>query len=139
MADEHPTEKELTSRVVDELADAHDRNGIIQTVCEQTGLDWVHAEQWVQQVESEQAHTIAGKQNPLIILLSAAIVAAGVGLLFISVQGMQGNFHGDFLEFWGVILVLATNYPVTAGILGLSMIAGGIIGLYRHLLHYFST
>ncbi len=128
-------DEELMGRIVDELARHRSRNDIIQMLCEQEGLNWPDAEQLVKQVEAEQAHTIAGKQSPLIILLSTAIVAAGIGILYFTFPGIPVNYHGDLL---GTLLILA-DYPFMFGILGLSMIAGGLIGMYSHLLHYFAT
>ncbi len=128
--------EEVTRLIVDELAHQRSRNDIIQMVCEQEGLNWPQAEQLVKQVESEQAHTIAGKQSPLIILLSTAIVAAGIGILYYTFPDIPRNYHGSLLS---LIIILVAGYPYMFGLLGLAMVAGGLTGMYRHLLRYFAT
>ena len=58
-------DEDLTRRIVAELARQHNRNNIIQMVCEQAGLNWPQAEQLVKQVEAEQAHAIAAIDDEL--------------------------------------------------------------------------
>ncbi len=129
--------EELTRRVVDEIADAHDRNDIIQMVCEQAGVQWPEAEAFVRKVEAEQAHAITARQSPIMLALSAAIMLAGLGLVYYCLHTVLAALHGDLLM---QILNLADSlYPVSMGFVGLCMIAGGAIGLYRHWLRYFET
>jgi hypothetical protein len=127
----------LTRRVIEELARARERNDIIQMVCEQAGLQWPEAEAFVTKVENEQAHAIAGKQIPLMIALSAAIVAGGMGLVYYCIQAILQALHGTLLV--QLLNLAGSAYPMGAGLLGLGMIAGGTVGLYRHWLRYFET
>ncbi len=137
MPDQQPIRQELISRIVNDLADGHDRNDIIQMVCEQAGLQWPEAEGLVRKVESEQAHAITGRQSPIIVALAAVIIAGGMGLVTYSLHSVLAALHGSLLM---QILNLADSiYPIGAGLVGLCMIAGGIIGLYQHWLRYFAT
>lgn len=117
---------ELVCRMADDLSRDRDRNGISMMVRDETGKNWQGAEQLVQRGEAQHAHAIGGKQSPLILLLSADLVVAGIGLLNVCFKRIEGSLHEDLL---GVIVVPASSYPFTFGILG----------LYRHLVHYFAT
>ncbi len=129
--------EQLTRQIVDDLARQRDRSDIILMVCQESGLNWTQAEQLVQQVEAQQAHAIAGKQVPLLIFLGTVTVVAGLLLLLYSIRILVEISHGDLLE---VMLSLGSSYyPLAAGWIGLTMVAGGVIGLYRAYLRYFET
>lgn len=129
--------EELKDMIVKELIRHRSRNDILQAVCEQGGLKWPEAEGLVQQVQTERAHAIARGQIPLMALLSAATVAAGVFILNDAVQFIWDIFHGGMLA---QIMLLGTGYyPLSLGITGLAMIAGGMIGMWKTLSRYFET
>ncbi len=129
--------EELIQHIVDDLGGQRSRNDIVQMVCEEGGLEWHVAEQLVQQVETEHAHMVARKQVPVMVFLSAGTM--GVGLLLVSycIQVLAEALHGSPLR---QILALADSYiPLVMGVVGLGMISGGIIGMWRTLLRYFET
>ncbi len=129
--------EDLDRRIADGLANYRDRNEIIQMVCEQAGVNWARAEQLVKQVELERAHTIARKQSPLLILLSTVTMLAGIGVVYYSVSTLLQIFHGDLLM---IVLGLGIAYtPLTLGVFGLAMFAGGLIGLNTTYRRYFET
>ncbi len=130
-------DEELEQLIVHGLWWYRSRGAIIEDVCERGKLQWPEAEQLVKQVETEQAHRIARGQIPLIAFLSTATVAAGMGLLLYSIQALTEIFRGDLLT---QILSVGTGYyPLVVGGIGGSMIAGGMVGLYKALLRFFET
>lgn len=131
------TGEELRGMIVDELVRQRSRDDIIQAVCERGGLKWPQAEQLVQQVELEQAHAVARGQSPFLIFLSVVTAAGGLLLLNYSIQIVEESFHGSMLQ---QLLSLGTaDYPIAIGFIGLSMIGGGVIGMWKTLLRYFET
>ncbi len=137
MPDKPPIRQELEIKIVNDLADGHDRNDIIQMVCEQASIQWPEAEALVRNVETEKAHAITGRQSLVIVALAAAIIASGMGLVYYGAYSVLAALHGSLLM---QLLNLADSiYPIAAGVVGLCMIAGGIIGLYQHWLRYFAT
>ncbi len=130
-------DEELTRRVVADLSRQRNRDDIIQMVCEQAGMEWPQAEQLVKQVEIEQAHTIARKQAPLLIVLSTVTVAAGLALVFYSFSVLREILRGDILT---IVLGLAAAYsPLMLGGMGLAMITGELVGLNNTYRRYFET
>ena len=130
-------DEELTRRIVAELARQHDRNDIIQMVCERAGMEWPQAAQLVKQVEAEQAHTIARKQSPLLIFLSIGSILIGAALLYLAFDYVMGFLQGHALE--ELLNFRSGLYRLAGAVTGLGMVVGGLIGLYNTLLRYFET
>ncbi len=129
--------EELTQRVVKDLARHRSRNEIVRMVCEQTGVNWPEAEQMVKQVESEQAHTIARKQGPLMIFLSIGSLIVGAAMLAYSAEFFIAFFQGQPLD---MILSLRSGYLRIIGALtGTGMVVGGLIGVYNTFERFFET
>ncbi len=129
--------EDLKDMIVEGLVRQHSRNDIVQAVCERSGLKWAEAEQLVKQVEAERAHAIARGQAPLIIFLSTGTVAFGLVLLNYCFEVLRVALHGSLLQ---QLLNLADSiYPIGMGWIGLAMIAGGMIGMWKALLRYFET
>ena len=129
--------EDLTQRIVNDLSRHRSRNEIVRMVCEEGGLDWPQAEQFVQRVETEQAHTIARKQSPLLIFLSIGSVLMGIVLLYLGADYLMGFFRGHALE---EILNFRTGlYRLAGALTGIGMIVGGFIGLYNTFSRYFET
>lgn len=127
----------LTQRVVNDLAKHRSRNEIIRMLCEDGGMNWREAEGFVAKVESEQAHTIARKQGPLMIFLSIGSLLIGAVLLAYGAEFFMALLQGDALS---VVLSARSAYLRLAGSLtGLGMIIGGLIGLYDAFKRYFET
>lgn len=129
--------EELTRQIVAELARHHNRNDIIQMVCEKAGLDWPQAEQWVKQVETDQAHTIARKQGPLLIFLSVGTLLIGAAMLAYSAEFFLAFFQGQPLDM--LLSLRSGYYRLTGALTGAGMIVGGLIGIYRTFLRYVET
>ena len=129
--------EELTRQIVNDLSRQRSRNEIIRMICEQAGMDWPQAEKFVQQVEIEQAHSIARKQSPLLIALSIGSVLIGAALLYLGVDYVLGYFRGQALD--ELLNLRSGLYRIAGGITGLGMIVGGLIGLYNTFLRYFET
>jgi hypothetical protein len=129
--------EDLKAMIVRDLVKQRDRNDIIEAVCEQGGLDWQQSEELVQQVETEQAHAIARGQTPLMIFLSVGTVAIGMLFLAYSIQILKLIFRANPLA--GILLLASNNVPLAVGVIGLAMIAGGMIGMWKMLSRYFET
>jgi hypothetical protein len=130
--------EDLKAFIVDDLAEQQPRSDTILAVCERSGMDWPHAEALVNEVESERAHAIAARQAPFLIFLSACIAAGGVLFVAYTIQLMAPLLHGDALHVF-LVLVAAIDGPLVFGLIGLCMLAGGVIGVYRTALRYFET
>ena len=84
--------EELTNLIIKKLGKHHDRNEIIQTVCERSTLSWTEAGNLIEQVEAEHESMIAGRQRPFLILVSVGTLILGIGLLFYNSQFFIGFF-----------------------------------------------
>ncbi len=129
--------EELKDLIVEGFVRHRSRNDIIQAACERGGLEWEDSERLVQQVEIERAHAIARGQSPLLLLLSAATVAAGVLIANYSLEFVRDIFEGDLVT--KLVLLGSSFYPLGLTLTGLAMIAGGLIGMWKTLLRYFET
>ncbi len=130
-------DEQLTQLVVNDLARHRSRNEIIRLVCEQSSMNWPEAEQFVQKVEGEQAHTIARKQSPLMIFLSIGSFLIGAALSAYGAEFFIAFFNGSPLS---ALLSLRSAYLRLVGSLtGLGMVIGGLIGLYNTFARYFET
>ncbi len=131
-------DEDLRELIVHQLVDRRNRSDIVQAVCERASLDWTHAEEVVKQVEMEQAHAIAARQVPMLVFLSACTSAGGILLVGYSVRLLAPALHGDLLQ---VLLVLldALEGPLAFSLIGIAMIAGGVIGMHKTMLRYFET
>jgi len=127
--------EEITALIIDELGKHHSRNEIILAVCEKSGLNWMQAEQLIEQVEEQRKRTIATRQSPLLILISVVTIIAGMVLLGYGILFFADFFQRDILER---ALLLRTGYFRIASLLtGLAMLGGGLYGLWKTLLPFF--
>src|SRR5688500_10670824 len=119
--------KELTNLIIKKLGKHHDRNDIIQMVCEQSTLSWTEAAKLIEQVEAEHESMIAGRQRPFLILVSTATLILGIGLLFYNSQFFIVFFQRGIFE---QLLTLQGGYYRIIGLItGIGMAAGGLLGL----------
>ena len=127
--------EELTNLIIKELAKHHDRKDIIQKVCEGSHLNWTEAEHLIEQVETQHRRKIAGRQSPLLMILSIGTLLLGLGLLAYNFQFLAGFFQKDTL---GQILSLRRGYYELIGLLtGLGMTVGGFYGVWKTLASLF--
>src|SRR5512146_320753 len=137
MIGQPPASEDLNEMIVHVLADQRDRSDIITAVCERTGMDWSHAADLVGELERDRAHAIAARQTPLLVFLSACTSAGGILLVVYCVQELLQAIAGR--PWLQVLLILAEAFPFWLLILGLAMISGGVLGMYRTMLRYFET
>ncbi len=128
----------LIEMIVHELADRRPRSDIVQAVCERSGIAWPEAEELVKQVEMDRAHSVAARQLPMLVFLSACTSAAGIVLVVYCLGLLLPLLHGDLVQIM-LVLAEAVQGPLLLVFLGLSMVAGGVIGMHQTMLRYFET
>ncbi|MCL5097369.1 MAG: hypothetical protein M1608_07555 [Candidatus Omnitrophica bacterium] len=122
-------EAEAHAFVVDELSKHRNRNDILVALCNELGLYWNQAEQFVRDVESQQGQTIARRQSPLLIILGLGVILGGLGLTTYGVW-----YFWDLMQLNTMEQILSSeSIYITAGSMGsgLAMIVGGIIGFRK--------
>ncbi len=117
--------QQATDFVIQELGKHHQRNDIIQKLCEAGGISWGAAEKFVRQVEAENRSAIALKQSPLITLIGICTAIAGVGLMiWVVTETLQGY----------IIFFLSFPVPYLGNIVyfftGLAMMVAGLWGMW---------
>ena len=123
--------EELTKLIIKRLGKHHDRNEIIRAVCEEGTLNWSEAEKLVDQVAAEHASTIATRQLPFLVFVSAGTFILGIGLLFYNSQFFLGFFQKGIVE--QLLSVQGGYYRLIGLITGLGMVAGGLTGLGKSI------
>jgi len=112
--------------VIKEIAASRHRNDVIMALCEKTGSSWDQARRFVQRVESENRQAIAARQGPLLILIGAGIIMAGLFLVayygYRTLTGTIYIFLNMPIPYFGNAVYIGT---------GLAMMAGGSVGLLR--------
>jgi hypothetical protein len=124
--------EELNNLIIKKLGKHHDRNEIIQAVCERSTLSWTEAERLIEKVAAEHGSMIAGRQRPFLILVSTGTLILGIGLLFYNSQFFMGFFQRGIFE--QLLSLQGGYYRVIGLITGLGMALGGLIGLGKSLL-----
>lgn len=117
--------QQATEFVIRELGKHHQRNDIIQRLCETGGINWAAAEKFVQQVEAENSGTIALKQSPIITFIGVCTALGGLGLsigiVVVTLGGVNIYFLSFPVPFLGNIVYFFT---------GLAMLGGGLWGMW---------
>jgi hypothetical protein len=127
--------EEITNLIIKELGRHRSRNELIRSVCEQGSLNWGEAERLIQQVEEQHKRTIAKRQSPILLLISFAMVAAGIVFFFYSIQFFIDFFLGETLD--KLLSLPSGYYKLVALPVGLGMVIGGLIGVWKTLLTLF--
>ena len=123
--------EELTPFIIKELGRHRERQDIVNRICEKSTLSWTEAEQMIDEVESQNRRTIAGRQGPLLIFLSIATMILGIALIAYNMEILLAIFQQDLL---GQILSLQSGYYRAAALItGLAMAVGGLYGLWTSL------
>lgn len=118
----------LTTKILDDLADARAVDDIVMEVCEKTGLNWEEVEAYVHRLAAENENEIAVSQSPLLTLLALVTFGGGIAIIFSSVEQVVqiylANPHA-------LIIYLASNGAGLLGnlLLGIAMIAGSLKGM----------
>lgn len=128
-------QQEATEFVIRELGKHHQKNDIIQKVCESVdGMNWGEAEKFVQRVEAENRSAIALKQSPLVTFIGISTVILGLGLtLWVAFETLQGY----------IIFFLSFPVPYLGNVfyflLGLAMTGGGIWGMWDTIVRIWNS
>jgi hypothetical protein len=121
--------QELTTFIIQELAQHRNRKDIVRKVCERAALPWKDAERLITLVEAQHRQSITVPRTPWMLFLSIAALLLGIGVLAFNLQMILAFFQQDVLH---QVLSLRTNsYQVIGLITGLGMTTSGLIGLWR--------
>ncbi len=149
-------EKEITDFILDGLNKSHSRDDILMAVCRNSGLHWEEAEALLDRIQEENEIAITRHQFPLMMVVALVFFTAGIFLTGYGGYGIylgftpQGGMPNDLttyfmpvlrvgLDPFHVIMALIPAYlkfmlvflfsPVSAAILGVSMIVGSLMGI----------
>lgn len=120
-------EDELTHYVIQELGDHVDPDDIIREVCLRSEMDWNQAEEFVNQITSKHALTIAKRRSPLRLIIAIPTLIVGVVWFIYTIITILLN--GD--STLSVIFMLLQSYGHFIG--SIAMMLGGSLGIYRVL------
>jgi hypothetical protein len=125
------TNEELSTLIIKELSQHHNRNDIISKICDQSMLTWKEADNLITDVEAQNKRKIAARQSPLLIFFSIGIFIAGIWLLVYNIQLILSFPHRDLL---GQILSVESGYyRIIQLVTGLGMTVGGLYGMWKTL------
>ncbi|MCI0552020.1 MAG: hypothetical protein L0287_13790 [Anaerolineae bacterium] len=127
-------QQEAIDFVVRELGKHHQKNDIIQKLCESTSMNWGQAEKFVQQVEAQYASTIASKQSPLVALIGVFTVLFGCGVTALTTYE---TLRGTIIIFLNLPIPYLGN--IFYIVVGLAMIAGGIRGMWSTIVKIWNS
>jgi len=126
--------EEATAFVIRELGKLRPRNDIVQKLCEAAGMDWTQAEKFVRIVESKNRGAIARKQSPVVVVLGALTMIAGLAL---SIWVVYETLHGIIIFFLSFPVPYLGN--ITYFIVGIGMVTGGLRGIWETLVHVWNS
>ena len=118
-------QSEATEFVIRELGKLHQKNDIIQKLCDSTNMNWGQAEKFVHQVEAQNIGKIAQNQTPMIAILGGFTLIAGFAL---SAFILYETLHGIIIIFLRLPIPYLGN--IVYFMIGLGMIAGGLRGTW---------
>ena len=132
--------EEATQFVVRELGRHHNRNEIIMTLCERMGFNWKEAERFVLEIESQHGRVIAARQSPIIIVLGIGLLIIGTGLTIYNLLFFVDYFSAQHNAFSveGALEIRTMYYRVGSLLVGIAMIASGIVGSWKTISKLFN-
>lgn len=118
-------QQEATEFVIQELGKHHQKNDIIQKLCESTSMNWSQAEKFIQHVAVQHGATIAAKQSPLVVFIGVSTVLIGLGITILTIfQTLRGE----------IIVIRRFPIPYSGNVLlflvGVTMITAGARGMW---------
>jgi len=122
-------EEKIKAYIIRELGRHKKREDVIYAVCEKTGLSWAEAQRLVYEVAYEGRKSIAARQSPLVIIFGSAFVIGGFGLAIFSLVAFFQTLASD--------IGIPDYRSLVTLVLGLAMMAGGIIGLWEKIRSFF--
>ena len=120
--------------VIRELGRNLPKNEVIRELCEQSGMNWTEATEFIEQVEFDHESEIALKQSPIIVFLGSMFLLGGLILTgTIAVMTFQGY----------VIFLLKLPIPYLGNIVyfvtGVGLITGGLRGMWDTLMRIWNS
>ena len=100
---------------------------IVANVCEESGLKWEEAQQFIEHVRQEHGDAIRKRQLPL--NLSIAILSILVGL-FIAGGMISATLNGIIIFFLALPIPYLGNALIIGS--GIAMIGGGVLGFMKN-------
>jgi hypothetical protein len=131
--------KELDDWIIQRVSRGTNRNDIIPTVCERTGMDWRGAEAYVTSVTQNRGPEIARKRLPLLLGLSLVFIVGGIVAIVTSGSTFWNYYQNlpqplDDTAVGYLMIFAGTHYTtIIKLVVGIAMIAGGSVGLGRTL------
>ena len=124
--------QQATDFVIHELGKHHQRNDIIQRLCEAGQISWKDAEKFVQQVEEENTSKIALRQSPLVTLIGIGSALVGLALMaWVALETLQGTI----IFLMGIPYLGNLSYFFT----GLVMMVAGLWGMWETILRIWNS
>jgi len=127
-------QQEATEFVIQELGKHHQKNDIIQKLCESTSMNWNQAEKFIQQVEAQHSGTIAQKQSPMIVAIGTVVAIAG---LTVTVIAVYATLTGESMRMRGIPIPYAGNIVYFVG--GIAMIGGALRGMWDTIVRMWNS
>ena len=127
-------QQEATDFVISELGKHHQKNDIIQKLCESTSMNWSQAEKFIQQVRAEHGTVIAQKQSPMIVAIGTVVVIAG---LFIAVLTIYLTLQGENIRMRGLPIPYSGN--IAYFFIGAAMMGGGLRGMWDTIVRMWNS
>lgn len=124
-------EQEARDFIVNELGKHRHRRDVIADVCVRYNLNWKQAEELVAKVEIYDGQRVARRQSPLLIILGAGVILAGLALTIDAIIYFWTLPQLDSIE--QLANAQLAYYMAASLVLGVAMITGGIIGLRKVL------
>ena len=127
-------QQEATDFVIRELGKHHQKNDIIQRLCESASMNWNEAEKFMRQVEAQYGSQIAQKQIPLIAIMGTGFVIAG---FVISIWIIYATLQGWIIFFLSMPIPYLGNVVYFLG--GIGMIIGGLRGMWDTIVRIWNS
>ncbi len=131
------TQDEATAFVIKELGRHRNRNDILMTLCEQGGMSWKQAQQFVGRVESRNKRAITAGQSPFLMVISLVLILLGVGGILYGAQFILSL--GNFFERDIVSMVFSARsgyFAIGALFTGLGSFGGGLYGFIKTAINW---
>lgn len=120
--------------VIRELGRHHHKNEVIRELCEQSGMNWTEATEFIEQVEIEHESEIAIKQSPIIVFLGSMFLLGGL-ILTVTIAIM--TFQGYVIFFLKLPIPYLGN--LVYFVIGVALITGSLRGLWDTLIRIWNS
>lgn len=130
-------EAERDAWLIEQLGNNTNRDDVILELCQIEGWNWLQAETYVEQVAQMEAGPIARHKGPWLMILSLG--ALGIGLVWSGIayytlfHPLLKDLHEPLTVKRVLESMVAVPFFLPQIIAGMSLGAGGLIGLIRTL------